>query len=101
MHAAASLRERLVARLLEASDRDLAPSDITDATTLRDDLELSSLQSITLAMELEDEFGITVDDEELEAFGTVGDVLKLVTAKAPADPQSDQPGTAESESAER
>ena len=77
----AGLRERVVARLLEASDRRLEPAKVADDTTLRDDLGLSSLQGVTLAMDLEDEFDIVVDDAELRAFVTVGDVVGLVRGK--------------------
>jgi len=32
-------------------------------------------------MDLEDEFGVTIEDEEIESLDTVGDVLAMVTQK--------------------
>ena len=60
-----SLRDRVIQRLLAASDAKLTAADVDDATSLRQDLDISSLILITLASELEDELGIDIDDEEL------------------------------------
>lgn len=76
-----SLRSRIVEHLIEASDLDIDSGSVTDATSLRDDLEISSLQALTLVMDLEEEFGITVEDDEFEGLLTVGDVCALVKAK--------------------
>jgi acyl carrier protein len=42
---------------------------------------LGSLQAVTLVMDLEDEFGVTVDDEEIEGLNTVGDIFRLIESK--------------------
>ena len=76
-----STRSKIVQHLIEASDLDVDASKVTETTSLRDDLEISSLQALTLIMDLEDEFGITVEDEEFETLLTVGDVIGLVEAK--------------------
>ncbi len=76
-----AVRERVIAHLLEASDQELEAAEVTAATRLREDLDLSSLQAVTLVMDLEDEFGITVEDEELEGLATVGDVFSLIERK--------------------
>ena len=55
---------------------------ISAETSLRDDLEMNSLQAITVVIDLENEFRIIVEDEELEALETVGDIVRLVEAKA-------------------
>jgi acyl carrier protein len=81
MTSADAIREKVIEHLLAASDEELEAADVTDATSLRDDLDLSSLQAVTLVMDLEDEFGVTIDDEEIESLGTVGDVLELIEAK--------------------
>lgn len=77
----AGLRESVVARLLDASDREIESENVTDDTKLGDDLEIGSLQAVSLAMDLEDDFDILVDDAELRAFVTVGDVLELIASK--------------------
>lgn len=78
---ASPILERVVHHLIEASDLDVAASDVTAATSLRDDLQIGSLQALTLVMDLEEEFGITVEDDEFEALRTVGDVVGLLEAK--------------------
>lgn len=76
-----TIRDRVIEHILAASDEDLEPAQVTDATLLRDELDLSSMQAITLVMDLEDEFGIEVEDEALEALRTVGDVLALIETR--------------------
>lgn len=76
-----SIRDQVVKHLLEASDAELGADDVTTETSLREDLDLSSLQAVTMVMDLEDEFGIVVEDEELETLATVGDVISLIEGK--------------------
>lgn len=76
-----SIREKVIQHLLDASDEDVQASDVTDQTSLRNDLDLSSLQAVTLVMDLEDEFGVVIEDEEIEQLETVGDVLRIIAAK--------------------
>ena len=81
MSDADSTRERVVEHLISASDEDVKPDDVSESTRLRDDLDLGSLQAVTLVMDLEDEFGVTVDDEEIEGLNTVGDIFQLIESK--------------------
>ena len=76
-----SLHDRVIQRLLAASDAKLTAADVDDATSLRQDLDISSLILITLASELEDELGIDIDDEELGRIQTIGDLFKAVEGK--------------------
>jgi acyl carrier protein len=76
-----SLRDRVIQRLLAASDAKLTAADIDEATSLRQDLDISSLILITLASELEDELGIDIDDEELGRIQTIGDLFKAIEGK--------------------
>jgi acyl carrier protein len=76
-----SMRAKVIEHLIAASDEEIQPEDVTDATRLRDDLDLSSLQAVTLVMDLEDEFGVVIEDEEIEGLATVGDVLEIIEAK--------------------
>ncbi len=77
-----SIREKVIEQLIAASDEEIAPESITDQTSLRDDLDLSSLQAVTLVMDLEDEFGVVIEDEEIEELSTVGDVLQIILQKS-------------------
>jgi len=76
-----SMRAKVIEHLLTASDEEVRPEDVSDSTRLRDDLDLSSLQAVTLVMDLEDEFGVVIEDEEIEGLATVGDVLAIIEAK--------------------
>ncbi len=77
-------RQRVIQLILAESDEDLSAEDVRPETSLRDDLDLSSMQAITLMMDLEDEFDFTVEDAELEQLQTVGDVLALLDSKLSA-----------------
>lgn len=81
MNDADSTRERIIRHLIAASDEEIDASQVTDQTSLRKDLDLSSLQAVTLVMDLEDEFGVTIEDEEIESLETVGEVLAVVNRK--------------------
>jgi acyl carrier protein len=76
-----SLHDRIIQRLLAASDAKLTSADVDEATSLRQDLDISSLILITLASELEDELGIDIDDEELGRIQTIGDLFKAIDGK--------------------
>lgn len=51
---------------------------ITEETSFKQDLRADSLELMELVMALEDEYGIKVEDEELENFETVGDVIDYI-----------------------
>ena len=51
---------------------------ITEETSFIQDLHADSFDLMELVMALEDEFGIKVEDEDLEKFETVGDVLNYI-----------------------
>jgi acyl carrier protein len=76
-----SLHDRVIQRLLAASDAKLTAADVGEATSLRQDLDISSLILITLASELEDELGIDIDDEELGQIQTIGDLFKAIEGR--------------------
>lgn len=79
-----AIRQKIIEELLEASESSLEAADIGPATNLRDDLGLDSLQAVTVVMALEQEFGVEVDDEEIDGLQTVGDILELLASKLPA-----------------
>ncbi len=81
--------ETLVSHLVEASDEEVSAEDVTPGTSLREDLDLGSLQAITLVMDLEENFGIVVEDEELEKLETVGDLADLIEGKLEQKPPED------------
>lgn len=53
---------------------------ITADTDFVNDLKLTSLDMITLGGEVEDAFGIEIDDEMFSGIHTVGDLVKCLPA---------------------
>ena len=56
-------------------------SNVTEATTLAEDLQADSLDKVEMIMAAEDEFGIEIDDDSAMAFETVGNVVDYIAAK--------------------
>ncbi|WP_374212477.1 acyl carrier protein [Tissierella sp. MB52-C2] len=54
---------------------------ITVETSMMKDLEADSLDAVEIMMALEDEFGISVPDEDAENFKNIGDIVKYVEEK--------------------
>ena len=48
------------------------------STSLENDLGLDSLDAVELGMALEEEFGITIDEEKLASFKTVEDIVNFI-----------------------
>ena len=67
--------------LVNASEKNLKPEDITLTTLLREDLDLDSMQSVTMIMELEEEYGISIDNDELTELNTIGDLVNIMQKK--------------------
>ena len=54
---------------------------ITEKSKVIDDLGADSLDVVEMLMTLEDEFNVTVTDEESVTLKTVGDIVKLIDKK--------------------
>jgi acyl carrier protein len=59
----------------------VAPEKVTRDASFADDLDADSLDLVELVMALEEQFGITVDESELEGVSTVGQAYDLVSSK--------------------
>jgi len=53
-------------------------SEISRATSFVNDLNADSLDTVELVMELEDEFDLTIPDEEAEKLKTVGEAIDYI-----------------------
>ena len=73
-----STREEIIRRLLEVSDTKLPADKITKATSLRDDLGISSMLLIALALDLQEDLGIVIENEALAEIQTVGDLFDTI-----------------------
>ena len=65
-------------REIIATQFNIDEEDITMDTSFRDTLNADSLDLVELVMALEDEFGLEIEDEDMEGIKTVGDVIKYI-----------------------
>lgn len=61
---------------LISENLDVNKDDITEETDLINDLDADSLDIVELAMAIEDEFDLAIEDDQLEEIKTVADILK-------------------------
>ena len=59
----------------------IAPESVDMKSRVIEDLGADSLDVVEMLMVLEDEFNITVTDEESVTLKTVGDIVKLIDSK--------------------
>jgi acyl carrier protein len=69
-----TLKEYLVKELRVNAD------DVTMEAELVADLGINSLELADLVLLCEDKFNVVIDDEELQNFKTVGDVIRYLEA---------------------
>lgn len=55
-------------------------ADVTEEASFIDDLGADSLDIVELVMALEEEFGVSIPDEEAENIKTVGDAVAYIEA---------------------
>lgn len=67
----------IIADQLEIDDVE----SITMDTSLMNDLEADSLDAVEIMMELEDEFNLTIPDEDAEKFKNIGDIVRYIENK--------------------
>lgn len=68
-------------RELIAKQLNKSIDDVTEEKELVKDLGADSLDNVEMLMNLEEEFGITIPEEDTVAIKTVGDVIKLIESK--------------------
>lgn len=54
--------------------------DVTEDASFVDDLGADSLDIVELVMALEEEFGISIPDEQAESIKTVGDAVNYISS---------------------
>ena len=67
----------LIADQLDVDDKD----NITEASSITDDLGADSLDVVDLVMALEDEFSVEIPEDQVENIKTVGDIVKYIEDK--------------------
>ena len=56
------------------------PAGVSPDKSLVDDLDVDSLSMVEIAVQVEDRFGVTIPDDELTGFKTVGDAVTYLVA---------------------
>lgn len=81
--ASATSRDDIFAMVRDhlANELELEPSEITDATRFREDLDADSLDLYELVMELEDTYGVPMSEEEAARILTVGAAVDFVSER--------------------
>ena len=74
-------RDEILERIREiAADRlGVNEGEVTPEASFREDLEADSLDLVELIMELEEQFGMEIPDEEAERITTVDEAVNYVT----------------------
>lgn len=66
---------------LISNQLNVAEGKITEASRLVEDLGADSLDTVELLMAFEEEFGISIPDEEAMKMKTIKDIVDLIDAK--------------------
>jgi acyl carrier protein len=77
----AELDERIRLVLKQVIPKGVSPGNISPETRLVEDLNIDSVHAVDLVFNLEDAFGISIDDGLIDTLQTVGDVVSLVKEK--------------------
>jgi acyl carrier protein len=78
----AASRDEVYERIREvlAERLSVEESDITEEANFQEDLGADSLDLVEMIMELEDQFGIKIPDDDAQRIQTVGQAVEYVTS---------------------
>ena len=65
-------------RVKKVIKESLAKDSVTESSNFIDDLGADSLDVVEIVMDLEEEFGITIEDTDAEHIRTVGDAIEFL-----------------------
>ena len=77
----AATREEVFERVKEVLTEQLGvdENEVTEEASFQEDLDADSLDLVELIMELDDQFGIKISDEDAQKIQTVGQAVDYVT----------------------
>jgi acyl carrier protein len=78
------LLERL--RVILATEFELEPDNIVPSARLVEDLDLDSIDGVTIVVRLEAQLHVSISDEEIQKMATVGDIVDALAGRLGAAP---------------
>ena len=75
-------RSEIVSQILAILEdvAEISPEDVTEDSVLMDDLDLSSMENLTVVADLEETFGLRIPEKELRNFVTISDLADYLAA---------------------
>ena len=75
-------RSEIVSQILAILEdvAEISPEDVTEDSVLMDDLDLSSMEILTVVVDLEETFGLRIPEKELRNFVTISDLADYLVA---------------------
>jgi acyl carrier protein len=70
------MKEKLLQILAEQLDMEV--EELTDDKSFTDDLDMDSLDMVEMTVELEQELGVSFEQEKLAEIKTIGDLVELI-----------------------
>ena len=77
-------RAEIVSQILAVLEdvAEISPEDVNEDSVLMDDLDLSSMEILTIVADLEETFGLRITEKELRNFVTIADVADYLADNA-------------------
>lgn len=73
--------QKVVKILTPYAKNEQALANVSEKTHLLDELQVNSARLVDIILAFEDEFGIEIADDDADGVETVGDAVRLITAK--------------------
>jgi acyl carrier protein len=75
----AEIQQKVSSTLAERFDKD--PSELSASTRFTEDLDADSLELVEVVLDLEETFGVPIDESEMENVKTIGEAVDLIASK--------------------
>lgn len=74
-------RAEIIAQILAILEdvAEISPEDVSEDSVLMDDLDLSSMEILTIVADLEEAFALRIPEKELRSFVTISDLADYLS----------------------
>lgn len=73
----AEIMSQILAILEDVAE--ISPEDVNENSVMMDDLDLSSMEILTIVADLEEAFGLRIPEKELRSFVTISDLADYLS----------------------